>query len=256
MKIAKTVTNKLDFLVYKSLESIFKEVHGDKYCYSSCVFTGINHRLYLVCKNHGLFRVTPVKHAEGIGCPTCNDELTQSVKQKIHIKRKASATLSITTHVDKQYKVSMDKFKTRKSLLDVTCKKHGTGKRTTEELIKSYACKGCYVDKLSQPTYRHNLRHGRDEPTILYLVYFPSLDLYKVGIVLVRVGLDRRFNKNSYPEYETIKLWMYHNGESAIKAEQDLLIKYKKYKYIGEPVIKVGNDELFTTNILKIKDII
>lgn len=46
-------------------------VHGGKYDYTQVTYTGMRHRVQVVCPTHGEFEVTAGNHVLGHGCPTC-----------------------------------------------------------------------------------------------------------------------------------------------------------------------------------------
>lgn len=46
--------------------------HGKKYSYDNTVYNGAHEKLYVTCKKHGDFLVSPVNHwSNGVGCPNC-----------------------------------------------------------------------------------------------------------------------------------------------------------------------------------------
>ena len=48
-----------------------KRVHGDRYDYSKCVYSGYDEVIEIVCPEHGPFWQTPHDHLDGHGCPNC-----------------------------------------------------------------------------------------------------------------------------------------------------------------------------------------
>ena len=59
----------------KSKEDYIKDfmlVHGDRYNYESFDPKQANTKATVVCKSHGPFLITPSKHKNGRGCPTCS----------------------------------------------------------------------------------------------------------------------------------------------------------------------------------------
>jgi very-short-patch-repair endonuclease len=48
-----------------------KEMHGDEYCYSKCVYTNRRTPVTVICSDHGPFSVMPTAHKKGQGCPRC-----------------------------------------------------------------------------------------------------------------------------------------------------------------------------------------
>jgi hypothetical protein len=58
----------------KSLEEVisdFKKIHSEKYDYSLVSYISNREKIRIVCKKHGEFLQTPVRHLYGDGCPSC-----------------------------------------------------------------------------------------------------------------------------------------------------------------------------------------
>jgi very-short-patch-repair endonuclease len=53
------------------LISEFKKVHGNKFDYSSVIFTNIDIKVDIICKEHGNFKQNIHKHLNGQGCRLC-----------------------------------------------------------------------------------------------------------------------------------------------------------------------------------------
>lgn len=49
-----------------------KLVHGSKYTYIEDTFKGSSYGLSIICKDHGTFTQTAIKHTSGQGCPECS----------------------------------------------------------------------------------------------------------------------------------------------------------------------------------------
>ena len=49
-----------------------REVHGDKYDYSSSVYVNNKTKIKIICPIHGEFELTPNAHLQGRGCKKCN----------------------------------------------------------------------------------------------------------------------------------------------------------------------------------------
>ena len=47
-------------------------VHGDRYDYSESIYVKSKKKVKILCKEHGLFEITPNSHLNGRGCPKCN----------------------------------------------------------------------------------------------------------------------------------------------------------------------------------------
>lgn len=90
-----------------------------------------------------------------------------------------------------------------------------------------------------------------DSPGTLYYIQFVNegKKYYKIGIT--NRTINRRFKgelNNAIIGFTESFLF----GFLAYKEEQEILKKYKKYRYRGEPFLKYGNTELFTEDVLKI----
>ena len=56
-----------------------KEVHGDKYDYSSTCYKGCYEKVDIICPIHGKFSQKPSSHIYGHGCPQCANEYISSL---------------------------------------------------------------------------------------------------------------------------------------------------------------------------------
>lgn len=64
------------------------KVHGDKYDYSKSVYDRHNHKLCIICKEHGEFWQTPNSHLDGKGCPICSQSHLEFEIQKLLTENK------------------------------------------------------------------------------------------------------------------------------------------------------------------------
>ena len=59
-----------------SFEEVKKKAyrtHGDKYDYSNSIYNGMNNKMEIICKKHGVFEQTPANHIYNSNhCPKCN----------------------------------------------------------------------------------------------------------------------------------------------------------------------------------------
>ena len=51
-----------------------KEIHNDIYDYSLVKYSGINNKVEIICKEHGIFNQLPKNHLLGQGCPKCKNK--------------------------------------------------------------------------------------------------------------------------------------------------------------------------------------
>ena len=57
-----------------------KEVHGSKYVYNKVVYSGVDNKVDIRCRRHGVFSQTPYVHLQGSGCPKCGNERQREFK--------------------------------------------------------------------------------------------------------------------------------------------------------------------------------
>jgi len=67
----------------KFIEDSMK-VHGDKYDYSNVEYTNSVEKVSVICKNHGIFNISPSNHISGKGCSLC----IFKGEEKLYIKLK------------------------------------------------------------------------------------------------------------------------------------------------------------------------
>lgn len=66
-----------------------KEVHGEKYDYSSVEYIGANYKVLIICPIHGIFEQRASAHLDGQGCPLCGE------KEKANNRRKHRTALGV-----------------------------------------------------------------------------------------------------------------------------------------------------------------
>jgi superfamily II DNA or RNA helicase len=62
----RNAVDKTKFIINK-----FKEKHGDKYNYDNVEYKSGKEKVKINCKVHGVFKLEPSIHIQGVGCPTC-----------------------------------------------------------------------------------------------------------------------------------------------------------------------------------------
>lgn len=73
----------------KTLEEVivqFRSAHGDRYDYSQVCYEGAARKVDVVCRHHGIFKIAPGHHINGVGCAKCSFEkskftLSQFIKE-------------------------------------------------------------------------------------------------------------------------------------------------------------------------------
>lgn len=109
--------------------------HGDKYNYSKSIYIGSKDKIYIICKDHGLFNQTAFDHLSGCGCPKCDP--TSRIGTKEFIKRSNIIHNNI-------YDYSLCKYgKDNYQLVKIICKDHGIFKQRPWAHLKGHKCPNC-----------------------------------------------------------------------------------------------------------------
>lgn len=86
-----TLSNTAEFIMKSN------KVHGDRYDYRLVDYKHSHSKVDVICPEHGVFRVTPGKHLEGVGCKFCKsskgEKALMRVFDKNHIKYIAEYTV-------------------------------------------------------------------------------------------------------------------------------------------------------------------
>ncbi len=111
---------------------IFYKKHGDKYDYSLVQYINAVSKLKIICRKHGVFEQTYVKHSGGNGCPTCGGSKKLEISEVIE--------KFIIIHSDK-YDYSLVDRSTNK--FKIICKKHGVFEQGYANHINGKGCPSC-----------------------------------------------------------------------------------------------------------------
>ena len=66
-----------NFLTLDDFIKRARNVHGDRYDYSSSVYIGADNKLEIICEKHGKFEQTPHNHLKGVNCPSCGASISK-----------------------------------------------------------------------------------------------------------------------------------------------------------------------------------
>lgn len=225
----------------KSFDEFVKEsakIHKNFYTYEEDSYSNTNKKVTITCPTHGVFQQRAIDHMKGRGCNKCarlvaNSNITHTKNEFVQAANKK--------HKGK-YDYSNTVYVSNKDKITITCPYHGDFIQTPSDHIQGNGCQLC-GNKRSRAKYIK-------EPTILYYLYLPKFNLYKIGVTLVSVGVKKRYAPEAI-EYIILKEVYFLSGEFAYKKEQELLNKYAQYKYSGPKVFKRGGtSECFIKDVL------
>lgn len=123
-----------------------KEVHGDKYDYSECVYEHSLKKVIIKCPIHGPFKIKPSNHTNNKqGCWSCGNESTGK-KQKKSLEVLLSQIAKKPNSDNYDFSLIKD-FKNSRDLVSVICNKHGKYDRPIRDILRSnyFGCKKCKI---------------------------------------------------------------------------------------------------------------
>lgn len=112
-----------------------KDVHNDKYDYSSVVYKSNKDKINIICPIHGKYQQIASNHLRGDGCPFCTGNAKKTTKEFI---KKAKSI-----HKNKYYYYKT-KYKNANTKVIITCPRHGDFKQIPRSHAnKGHGCKKC-----------------------------------------------------------------------------------------------------------------
>lgn len=118
----------------------FVEAHGDRYDYANVTYVSINHKVEILCPEHGAFCQTPKAHINGHGCPKCAD-----------IKNGLARRVPIASHADRFRSVHGDRYEylgevmgeDNRAKMRILCKEHGEFLQKASDHYRGNGCPQC-----------------------------------------------------------------------------------------------------------------
>lgn len=120
-----------------------KDIHGDKYDYSTVSYINSHTKVKITCLIHGIFEQKPYCHLNGEGCRKCSDNLKfQKRRHNNHIFIERAKKI----HGDK-YDYSIVNYKNARTKIEIICPNHGIFKQTTPHHLNGAGCPTCKSSK-------------------------------------------------------------------------------------------------------------
>lgn len=124
-----------------------KELHGDKYDYSSVNYKNFYTKVDIICEDHGNFSIRPKDHlranGEHAGCPKCGDirAAISRTKSNEYFLEKA-----VKAHGNEKFDYSKVDYKHIHTNVKIVCKKHSLEFEVMPSNFTSsiYNCSECY----------------------------------------------------------------------------------------------------------------
>ena len=221
--------------------SKFVKVHSDEYDYSVSSSISSKRNFSVRCKVHGVFQVTGANHVHGSGCPSCAAQ-----------KMSASKSIGYYGWIEKfknkfgdTYTYPMTQSISSRSKVHVICKIHGSFQQFPDaHLSSNTGCPKC-----------GNTSGFRDKlPGTLYYLSINNGQAYKIGIT--NKTIETRYTKSDLQKIQVLKTWDFPYGKNARIEETAIKRRFKELQYTGKPLLRNGNTELFSKDILQLDNII
>lgn len=201
-------SNTLDFITKANL------VHHKTYTYDKVDYVASNIHVLIGCSIHGYFSQEANSHLKGRGCPEC--AISTSAKKRMLISADEFLTKALLVHGDK-YDYSKTIYSGYNSMLTIICPIHGEFSQTARShLYQKQGCPSCSNRDV-------NSSKG------LYVVYSPSLSVYKVGItnnIKSRIYSLNNYNKGE--SFELVKFFDFKNSHHAKLLERYFHFLFKE----------------------------
>lgn len=118
----------------------FQIVHGQRYDYSSVVFTNIKHKVNVVCRIHGLYSVDIHAHLKGQNCKKCMYEGERKLPFALNTKLFIEKANKTHNH---RYDYSLVKYETNKDVVKIICFEHGEFLQRPDRHMQGDGCIKC-----------------------------------------------------------------------------------------------------------------
>lgn len=146
-----------------------KEIHGDKFDYS-CSKLLSNHKIGIICPEHGKFVTNIYSHLNGDGgCPDCRkDKLSNLYKKDIYDFIKSAKKI----HGDR-YDYSKSKYTACYDQIEIICKKHGSFFQQANNHLTGYGCPTCgysgskFEDFIEKYLKKHKIKYTKRNKSII-----------------------------------------------------------------------------------------
>jgi hypothetical protein len=212
------------------------DVHNNKYDYSQVVYVNCETHVVIICPDHGSFKKTPTLHLLGSGCNICSKIEKSKYYRVVNGADFVHRANNVHAHL---YDYSLIDYIDAKTNVNIICRDHGIFRQTPDNHLSGSRCPEC-----SSGGGYSTMKPGR----LYYVMFdFGQIILYKIGITNNTV--KRRFRGECV---KPVTLWetTFSDGKIPPKLEREILNKYSQYRYNGPPILKTGNTECFTVDIM------
>jgi hypothetical protein len=250
ISISKSTNTTEDFILRA------KKVHGDKYDYTSTIYTGSSSKLTINCPLHGEFLQTYSNHLNGKGCRKCGIE--SGSKVKITASKQSFEERARKVH-GSRYDYSNTNYIAHNVKVEIICKSHGSFFQSVSNHLAGYNCEKCGREVTAKAQsdnpmgwkcsdWQKSAKSSQEfESFKVYLLnlYNESENFYKIGRTFTKT--KRRVRQMPY---EVVVLHEITNKDPRVifDLENHLKREYKNLKYIPKIPFR-GMQECFSLDL-------
>lgn len=213
------------------------QIHSNKYSYSKVNYTSNRTPVVITCPTHGDFKQTTTNHLKGHGCRKC-----QYATNSLNFKKPLDVFIKESSIVhNNKYDYTKTLYANSNSKVVITCPIHGDFTQYAGHHVRGVGCNKCSPSGFN-----------KSKPGILYYLSINEGEAYKIGIT--NLSVTERYSNSELSKIKIIETVSYLTGEDAYKKEQEILNKYKEYRYTEKRLLNSGNTELFSVDLFLLKE--
>lgn len=126
--------------------------------------------------------------------------------------------------------------------ITIICPVHGAFTQYPYDHPRTRGCKAC-----GQELTTFSGKYHKEIPGVVYYIYFPTLNMWKIGVTTL--GVTERFRNEPLP-YRVLEVIQFDLVKDAYNFEIHTLRTFHKFRYKGPKVLREGSTELLTIDIL------
>lgn len=109
-------------------------IHKNKYDYSPVNYIKSNSKVKILCKDHGIFEISPNSHLNGRGCSKCSKNYKYKINELLEICNSVCGD---------GYTYDFTGYKNIKSKILVSCPIHSKFETSLDLILRGYICSSC-----------------------------------------------------------------------------------------------------------------
>jgi hypothetical protein len=212
------------------------KIYGHDFGYENQKIQNYVSVIELHCPEHGPFKQLVQNLLRGTACQKCGQDRTVAPLRITHDE----FIIKLSQVHGNKYSLDKTVYVSNRQKVTLTCQEHGDFKISPSNVLKGSGCSRCA---------EYGFNPGKE--AVLYycrIVASAEKTLYKIGIT--NKSHKERFIERDLAKMYLVAQFKFDIGQDAYDKEQEIINTFSAYKYLGEKVLRDGNTELFTHDIL------